>query len=170
MESQGLFNSNVPETEQIITKLKGIASEKILSLKLKDVSSFFFEDEFISGVNQKIEEKIKSLEESELVKMSEPDFNLENLIDNIIKTYIFDNISLYLFAGEENMFRLYMVVFDPYGNVYADMYKKIFEVDVWETGEGYDANDIKDEYMEYLVNQYNMNKEKFNVDISKFLR
>lgn len=156
-----IFNSNDSNSFESVksaidvNRIKKNASEIIMSLGLNDIPSLFLDDIVINDINILIDKDINDFETQGIEFTDE---KYDDYIDYKIKKYIFDNISYIIFFGEENIFRLYMVVFDPFGDIYVNMYNS-----------NSDKNQVKKEYMKYLSNEYTLNKDLFKTKIGEFL-
>ena len=79
----------------------------------------------ISDLEKEIKGELPILEEYEIV------FNYNDYVDSHIKQYIFENYSKEIFLKEDNLYRLYMYVFDPYGEEYANIFLKIYNIPIY---------------------------------------
>ena len=136
-----------------------LLESKISSLKLKGITEEFFQKMF-SDLQKEIEEMIPLLEGESY----DPNF----YIDYLIKRYIFENYSIQIFYGEDDLYRLYMYVFDPFGDDYFNIFSKIYGQDMIYSRENEEL--VKKTYMEHLKLKFMENQDFFNTNIGEFLR
>ena len=168
MEDYGLpnmiYSSDSDEDEQKEFKIDvdsvfSLLRTKISTLKLNSLPGFF------DGLEKEITEQIPIFEEFGI------EFNYNDLIEHLIKEYIpkqiFDD-------DDDNLYRLYMHVFDPNGEEYANIYNIVKE-------EGrsnrssietiiMQSREVKKNYIEYLKRIYSENEELFHTTIGQYFK
>ena len=124
-ELPGQINSSESDEQKEIKidvdSLMNLLKTKISSLKLKDIPILFSNSKMMfSDLEKKIKKEISLLEEYEIV------FNYNDYLDSHIKKYIFENYSKDIFRYEDDLYKLYMYVFDPYGEEYVNIFLEVF--------------------------------------------
>ena len=142
----GQINSSESDDQKEFTididSMMALLKTKISSLKLKDVPTLFVERKISSDLEGNIKEQIPTLEDWGVK------FPYDSFIDFQIKQYIFENYSKEIFRYDDDLYRLYMYVFDPYGEEYANIYSQVFGPD-----EIYSRNNeriVKERYIKYF--------------------
>ena len=162
----GQINSSESDDQKEFTididSMMALLKTKISSLKLKDVPTLFVERKISSDLEGNIKEQIPTLEDWGVK------FPYDSFIDFQIKQYIFENYSKEIFRYDDDLYRLYMYVFDPYGEEYANIYSQVFGPD-----EIYSRNNeriVKQRYIKYLKHKYHENPDYFDSHIQKYFK
>jgi len=145
-----------------IDSMMNLLKTKISSLKLNDVPTLYVEKKMYSDLENSIKEQIPIFEEIGI------EINYNELLDFQIKQYIFENYSKDIFRIYDDLYRLYMYVFDPYGEEYAKIFSQVFGQDMIYSK----SNDrkVKEIYIEYLKSKYFENPDYFNTHIQKYFK
>lgn len=164
-ELPGQINSSESDEQKEfkidVDSMVDLLKTKISSLKLKGIPTLFSK-RMISDIEKEIKGEISLLEEYEIV------FNYNDYVDSHIKQYIFENYSKEIFRKEDNLYRLYMYVFDPYGEEYANIFLEVFSPEMI-----YDRikeENVKQRYIEYLKRNYHENPDHFNTQIERYFK
>lgn len=146
-----------------VNSLMNLLETKISSLKLKDIPTLFSNSKrMISDLEKEIKKEISLLEEYEIV------FNYNDYLDSHIKKYIFENYSKDIFHYEDDLYKLYMYVFDPYGEDYVNIYSHVYGSDPIYSRDN--ERIVKQRYIEYLKRKYHENPDHFNTQIQRYFK
>jgi len=162
-ELPGQINSSESDEQKEfkidVDSMMDLLKSKMSSLKLKDVPTLFSK-RMISDLEKEIREQIPIFEGI--------GFNYSDYIDFQIKLYIFENYSKEIFRKEDNLYRLYMYVFDPYGEEYTNIFLEVFSPEmIYDRSK---VENVKQRYIEYLKRNYHENPDHFNTQIQRYFK
>lgn len=161
----GMVYSSDPDEKKAfkidVDSMMNLLKTKISSLKLKGIPTFY-DEKMYSDLENSIKEQIQIFEELGI------EFNYNDLIDFQIKQYIFENYSNEIFRYEDDLYRLYMYVFDPYGEEYFNIFSQVFGPDmIYSRG---NERIVRQRYIKHLKDKYHKNPDYFDTQIQLYFK